>query len=113
MEIMSEILVLCTTDSPELARRIASALVEAGEAACVNIVPGVRSVYRWQGKLCDEAELVMLIKTTLERFEAVRERIRKLHTYEVPEIIALSITAGDAAYLRWLADQVASPRSDH
>lgn len=99
---MNEILVLCTTDTPELARRIAQALVEAREAACVNIVPGLRSIYLWQGETCDEQECLLLIKSTAEEFEAVRARIRLLHTYKVPEIIAVPIAAGDPAYLAWL-----------
>jgi len=100
---MTEILVLSTTDTPELAQRIASALVEANEAACVNIVPGIRSVYRWEGKMCDETEFLLLIKSTAERFDAINARIHRLHTYQVPEVIAVPITAGDPAYLQWIA----------
>ena len=103
---MSEILVLTTADSLDLALRIASALVEQKEAACVNIVPGIRSIYRWQGKLCDDAELLLLIKSSSDRFEAVRSRIRQLHTYEVPEVISLPVVAGDQSYLRWLNEQI-------
>ena len=103
---MSEILVLTTADSLDLALRIASALVEQKEAACVNIVPGIRSIYRWEGKVCDDAELLLLIKSSADRFEAVRSRIRQLHTYEVPEVISLPIVAGDQSYLRWLNEQV-------
>ena len=99
---MSGILVLTTADSSELALKIASALVENREAACVSIVPGIRSIYRWEGKVCDDAELLLVIKSSADRFEAVRSRIRQLHTYQVPEIISVDITAGDATYLRWL-----------
>jgi periplasmic divalent cation tolerance protein len=99
---MTEILVLSTTDTPELAQRIASALIEANEAACVNIVPGIRSVYRWEGKVCDETEFLLLIKSTAERFDAINARIHRLHTYHVPEVIAVPITAGDPAYLQWI-----------
>ena len=104
---MAEILVLTTADSAELAGRIAAALVEAREAACVNIVPGVRSIYRWEGKVCDDSELLLVIKSTEERFEAVRERIRRTHTYQLPEVVAVRITAGDPEYLLWLHGQVA------
>ena len=103
---MSEILVLTTVDSSELGLKIASALVENKEAACVNIVPGIRSIYRWEGKVCDDAELLLLIKSSTDRFEAVRSRIRQLHTYQVPEIISIDIAAGDAAYLTWLNQQI-------
>jgi periplasmic divalent cation tolerance protein len=99
---MNEVIVLCTTDSQELAEAIASALVEACEAACVSIVPGIRSVYRWEGKVCKETEFLMLIKTTADKFEEVRCRIRRMHSYQVPEIIAASIVAGDTDYLQWL-----------
>ena len=100
---MKELIVLNTADSMEVASKIARALVEGGAAACVNIVPGVRSIYRWQGKLCDDEELLLIIKTTESRFEDVRTKIRALHPYELPEIIAVSIAAGDTEYLRWLS----------
>lgn len=102
---MSELLILSTTDSEELARAIASALVEHREAACVNIVPGVSSIYRWEGKTCDSREWLLLIKTPVERFEAVRGRIRAMHSYELPEVIAVPITAGDPQYLHWVREQ--------
>jgi len=103
---MNEILILSTTDSMELAKKIASALVEAKEAACVNIVPGIRSIYRWEGKVCDEGEFLLLIKSAAEKFESIRSRIRMLHTYQVPEVIALPIIAGDPAYISWLHSQI-------
>ena len=103
---MDEIIIFCTVDSEESGERISGELVEAGEAACVNIVSGVRSVYKWEGKLCRDAELLLVIKTTAEKFEAVRERIRLTHTYQVPEVIAVPVTAGDADYLKWLRESV-------
>jgi periplasmic divalent cation tolerance protein len=103
---MNEILVLSTADSQESGGRIATALVEAGEAACVNLVSGIRSIYRWEGKTCDESEVLLLIKTTTDRFDSVRATIKRLHTYQVPEVIAVSITCGDKDYLLWLAEQV-------
>ena len=103
---MNEILVLSTTDTLDLAQKIASALVRAHEAACVNIVPGIRSVYCWEGKECNDQEFLLLIKSSMESFEAIRARIRQLHSYQVPEIIALPITAGDPPYLAWLRDTV-------
>jgi len=101
---MNEIIVFCTVDSEELGEQIAAALVEAREAACVNIISGVRSIYRWEGKLCRDAELLLIIKTVQEKFETVRETIRRIHTYQVPEVIAVPITAGDADYLKWLRE---------
>jgi periplasmic divalent cation tolerance protein len=99
---MNEIIVLCAADKRELAEDIAAALVEACEAACVNIVPGIRSIYRWEGKVCRETECLLVIKTTREHFEEVRDRIRRMHSYQVPEIIAVPVVAGDADYLKWL-----------
>jgi periplasmic divalent cation tolerance protein len=105
---MNEILVLNTTDTLELAQEIASALVDSHEAACVNIIPAIRSVYRWEGKVCDEGECLLLIKSSAEKFEEVRATILRLHSYEIPEIIAVPITAGDPAYLGWLRSSISS-----
>jgi len=104
---MNEILVITTTDSLDLARRIALALVEAREAACVNILNQVRSVYRWEGKICEEGECLLLVKSTRANLDAVCSTIRRLHSYSVPEIIALEIAAGDRGYLDWLRSEVA------
>ncbi len=103
---MSEILILTTVGRPELGEKIASVLVEEGLAACVTMLPHARSFYRWEGRLCDEPEYLLLVKTAGERFEAVRRRIRELHSYQVPEIIAVPIAAGDRDYLAWLHQQV-------
>ncbi len=109
---MNETLILSTADSPELAQKLALALVEGGEAACVNIVPGVRSVFRWQGRVTEEGELLLLIKTTADRFESVRSTIRRLHTYQVPEIIAVPVTMGDSDYVAWLRQQTSAVGPD-
>jgi periplasmic divalent cation tolerance protein len=103
---MNEIIVFTTTDSLDLAREIAAGLVEAREAACVNIIPEIRSVYRWEGKVCDEKEFLLIIKSSAEKFDAIKARIHQLHTYEVPEVIAVPVTAGDPAYLAWLHSSV-------
>ena len=106
---MSEMLVLTAADTPELAHKLARALVEQGEAACVSILPGIRSIYRWKGRVCDEGELLLLIKTTTERFEVLRSTIGRLHTYDIPEILGLPVEKGDPDYLAWLHRQVAGP----
>lgn len=103
---MDPILVLSTVDTLELAQRIAAELVEAGEAACVSIVPGMRSIYKWEGRMCDEAELLLVIKSSSERFEAIRARVVAMHSYEVPEVLALSVAKGDSRYLKWLGSMV-------
>lgn len=102
------LLVLCTCENHEQALDIASALVEARLAACVNILPPVFSIYRWQGKIERAEEVPLVIKTTEERFPALRDRIQQLHTYEVPEVIALPVSAGSEKYLDWVRQQVES-----
>lgn len=95
----------------DLAEKIAHAIVREGEAACVNIVPGIRSIYRWEQKVCDEPELLLLIKSSDENFESVRNRIRQLHTYDTPEVIAVPIQEGDPDYLNWLRAQLKRSRT--
>ena len=99
-------IVLTTVGSEDEARKIAQHLVETQLAACVNIIPHVESVYRWQGKLESSREWLLLIKTSSERFPAARDAIRALHSYELPECIAINIEDGSPAYLKWLADSL-------
>jgi len=96
--------VLTTCGSKEEAEKIARALVERRLAACVNIVPGIESVYRWQGKVESETEWMLVIKTTAGRFEAVREAIREMHSYDLPECIMISIEGGSPEYLKWIEE---------
>jgi periplasmic divalent cation tolerance protein len=98
--------VLTACAGAEQARSIADALVGEHLAACVNVLPGVESVYRWQGKVERANEVLLLIKTTLERFREVRKRIVSLHSYDTPEIICLPIEDGLEKYLAWLRDNV-------
>jgi periplasmic divalent cation tolerance protein len=99
-------LVLSTLPGPEKAAEIARALVEARLAACVSLVPAVRSIYRWQGAVSDDTETLAIIKTTAERYDELARRLVELHPYEVPEVIAIPVAAGHAAYLAWLGDAV-------
>ena len=101
-----EKLLISTTGSKEEASRIATALVEAHLAACVNIVGAIDSVYRWQGKVESAQEFLLLIKTTESRSAAVTARIRELHSYDLPETIEVSIEGGNADYLNWIAESV-------
>jgi len=96
------IVVYTTAGSEDQAARIATALVEENLAACVNIVPGIHSVYRWKGKIEKDKEYLLIIKSAALRFDALRERIRTLHSYELPEIIAVRIEAGDPDVLAWI-----------
>lgn len=95
-------LVLCTCPDQESANRIAERLVGGRLAACVSLLPGLTSVYRWQGAIQCEAEVLLLIKTVAGQFAALSEALRGMHPYEVPEIIALPITAGLTDYLSWI-----------
>jgi periplasmic divalent cation tolerance protein len=95
-------IVLSTARSEDEARNIAHHLVERQLAACVNIVPQIESIYRWQGKVESSREWLLLVKTTAEKFPAVRDAIRELHSYELPECIALSVEDGTAEYLEWI-----------
>jgi periplasmic divalent cation tolerance protein len=97
------LVVLVTAPTAERAAELARALVEERLAACGNVVPGIRSIYRWEGKVQDEAEALLVLKTTRARFDALRARVLALHPYEVPEVIALAVDAGSAPYLAWIA----------
>jgi len=99
-------LVLTTCGSLEEARSIAQALVERQLAACVNIAPQIESVYRWQGEVETAAEWLLVIKTTAEAFDRLREVLSELHSYELPECIEIAIEGGSAAYLEWIEESV-------
>jgi periplasmic divalent cation tolerance protein len=101
---------LSTVASAEDAERIARSLVEQGLAACVNVVPGVASFYRWKGSLERDAEMLLVIKTSSERFEQLKAAMVAIHPYELPELVALPIVAGHQPYLDWLGDNVRSRR---
>lgn len=100
----NHIVTLCTVPDRGSGERIARVLVEERLAACVNLVPSVTSVYRWEGKVEEASEQLLVIKTVAERFEAVKVRIKELHSYELPEIIAIPITKGSSEYLDWITD---------
>jgi periplasmic divalent cation tolerance protein len=100
-------LVLTTCSSPEEARRIAQELVGRRLAACVNIVPQIESVYRWKGEVESATEWLLIIKTTLDAYEQLRDALAKLHSYDVPECIQIAIEDGSPAYLQWIGESVA------
>lgn len=105
-----KIVVLVTCRSAKEARRIARALLEARLAACANVVQTpVRSIYRWKGRVESAKEHLLIIKTSRRRFAALQARVKQLHSYDVPEIIAVPIVAGSASYLRWLDECVDRP----
>ena len=102
----NHIVTLCTVPDRKTGERIAEALVEERLAACVNLLPGVSSTYRWQGKVEKATECLLIIKTVVSKFEALKQRIKALHPYDLPEIIALPITAGSSEYLNWITESI-------
>jgi periplasmic divalent cation tolerance protein len=98
--------VLVTVPNAEVAEKLGDTLVGERLAACVSIVAGVRSIYRWQGKIEKDAELLCVCKTTRDGFERLRARVVELHPYELPEVVALPIEVGHAPYLEWLKASV-------
>jgi periplasmic divalent cation tolerance protein len=101
---VEHVLILTTLPVDADVVAFAKALVEERLAACVNLLPAMESVYRWEGRVERESERQVIIKTTRERTETLWERVRELHPYEVPEFVVLAIVDGNDAYLRWIAD---------
>ena len=102
---VNALICFCTCPDTDTAERLAEALVEERLAACANILPGLRSVYRWQAEVERADETLLLIKTVRERFDALSARIKALHPHELPEVLAVEAAAGLPAYLRWVADE--------
>jgi len=107
------VIVLCTASNEKEATTIAQALVEREEAACVNIVPMIRSVYRWKGKIVNETEQLLVIKTIQPALADVSRTVKELHSYELPEILALPVSEGDASALSWIGASVRMGRENH
>jgi periplasmic divalent cation tolerance protein len=101
------VIVLVTLPDADTAARLGRTVVEEKLAACVNVIPGLRSIYVYGGKLCDDAEVLCLFKTRQALYPALRDRLTGLHPYEVPEIIAVPLAEGNAPYLAWLAQGTA------
>ncbi|OGW23729.1 MAG: cytochrome C biogenesis protein CcdA [Nitrospirae bacterium GWC2_42_7] len=99
------IVVFITAPKEEDAAKIAKELVESRLAACVNVVKNVRSIYRWQGKIEDDSEVLMIVKTKKSLFDKLMKKVKELHSYSVPEIIALPIIEGSPDYLKWLSEE--------
>lgn len=95
-------LILCTCPDNQVAEQLATSLVEQRLAACINIVPGLTSIYRWQGKLEKGTEVLLMIKTSRQQYAAVEAAIQQQHPYELPEIIAVPLVEGSSEYLRWI-----------
>ena len=104
---MKNLVVLCTTPSMELAKILATTLVKEKLAACVNIIPKMISIYQWDDEICEDQELLLIIKTTEKKYPRLQSRILATHHYEVPEIIALPIGKGSPAYMEWIEQALA------
>lgn len=98
-------LVLVTAPDEDVAQRLGRGLVESDLAACVNLVPGIRSIYRWEGQVQESGEVLMLVKTTREKLEALMEWVKREHPYAVPELISLELAEVELAYGRWIAGE--------
>ena len=100
-------IVMSTAGSEDEGARIAKSLVEQKLCACVNLVPGVRSFYRWEGAVQDDAEVLLIIKTTQEKLQVLSDQLAEIHSYDVPEVLAIGVEEGSASYLEWLAESCA------
>lgn len=100
------VVVLMTASSAEEAASISRALVDERLVACCNVIPAIRSIYRWEGKVCDEQEVMVIAKTRASVFDRLVVRVKELHSYDVPEIIALPIAAGSESYMKWIEENV-------
>lgn len=102
------LVILCTAPSSDVAATLARGLVDAQLAACVNLIAGVRSFYRWKGEVEDDSEVQLVVKTRASRLAAVRGWIESNHPYDTPEILALPVSGGSEAYLAWIGQQVSA-----
>ncbi len=109
---MQTYIVFVTCPNPDVAASIARTLVEERLAACGNLVPGIRSIYRWKGKIEQETETLLLLKTDAEAYPHVQSRVQALHPYEVPEILAVPVEHGLPAYLNWITDSLGEESQD-
>jgi len=103
---MQPVVVMTTVGTEEQANLIAREIVARRQAACVNIVPGIRSIYRWKGKICKDGELLLIVKTLEGELEGVTATIRELHSYELPEILSFHVDHGEERFLGWIAGSV-------
>lgn len=103
---MTAMVMITTVGDEEQGEVIARELVGRRQAACVNMVPGVKSFYRWQGEICADTELLLVIKTVASQVEGVTKTIQELHSYDLPEILAFEISAGEPGFLQWIAGSI-------
>lgn len=104
MDATNKKIVFITAPCMDEATKIAKSLVEGRLAACVNIIPAIRSIYLWEGKVCDDTEVLLIAKTDDQNFDNLKVQVEKLHSYSTPEIVAVSIERGSGKYLRWIEE---------
>lgn len=109
---MTAIVMVTSVGDEEQGNEIASELVARRHAACVNVIQGVKSYYRWQGKICRDSEYLLIIKTMASEYPMVAETIRELHSYDLPEILAFDIAKGDPSFLEWIAGSLDKNAAD-
>ncbi|SRR5574344_2216832 len=102
---MDFILIYCTVPNKKEARKIARYLVEESLVACVNIIDKMQSIFSWDGEICEEKELLLIMKTRAEHFETVKKIIKKIHSYSIPEVISVPIVQASETYLKWIAHE--------
>lgn len=107
------IVVLITISSEDAGATLAKALVSEKQCACVNIIPSIRSVYEWNGEMCEDKEALLIVKTTADKSAALIKRVKELHSYQTPEIICLPVSDGSDDYLDWVSRCVNPPSSDN
>ncbi len=100
--------ILVTAPTVDVAESLARALVGEGLAACANLVPGIRSIYRWKGEICEDAEVLLILKTLDAAVPALTARVTALHPYDLPEVLCLPVAGGSLAYLEWIANNVST-----
>ena len=110
---MNTIIVLSTVGSTKEATRIAKVIVEEKLAACVNIIPGVTSLFYWEGKICQEKEVILLIKTNEVQLNKIINKIKYMHSYDLPEILYFRITGGEKKYLQWVKGAINKKNIDN
>ncbi|MBM4395467.1 MAG: divalent-cation tolerance protein CutA [Deltaproteobacteria bacterium] len=110
MQPAPEVRVVLVTCPPAASEQIARSIVDGGFAACVNIVPGIRSIYRWKGEVCDEPEDLLVVKTAAAGVDDLVAHVKSIHSYTVPEIVALPVVAGNRDYLEWVAAETSVRR---
>src|SRR5262245_17925662 len=103
---MGAIVVITTVGTEEQANTLAEEIIARRHASCVNVLPGVRSHYRWQGKICRDSEYMLVIKTLEREYDALERSIRELHSYELPEILAFAVKRGEPGFLEWISNSL-------